>query len=517
MTPLMECKHLSIAYGENEAVRDLSFSLRPGEICGIVGASGSGKSTLLRAVLGLPAGNARITGGRILFRGAERPAFWGSEVACVFQSPGAVFNPIRTYGRQFREMMESRGKTFSPETAAALLPQLGLPADPALFHQCPCQMSGGMNQRMAVAAMLLLSPDLLLCDEVTSALDVVNQEQVVRLLHRLREMTGCGMLFVTHNLGVAASLADRILVLERGRIVEQGTRDQVMKHPATEVTHTMLHAVPSFAGLIFSDSRLDPSVFLRAEHVKKDYRIDRKQTVTALRDVSLELHRGEMLGVVGESGCGKSTLLRLLAGLERPDSGTISSVRCSMIFQDAGTSFDPRLSMRRSLLEPVRKSVRRDAEMHLKTLLPALGLSEKLLDRTPGQLSGGQCQRMAVLRAVLTEPDVLLCDEATSALDVLAQQEVADLLVRLKDQFPIVFVSHDPALVCRICDRILVMRDGLGLECGTPEQLLHSPQNPYTKELFTPRLEVPVHEHHQRRDEVLLEQSSGGVEDCPHP
>ena len=239
--------------------------------------------------------------------------------------------------------------------------------------------------------------------------------------------------------------------------------------------------------------------------------------MTALRDVSLELHRGEMLGVVGESGCGKSTLLRLLAGLERPDSGTISPIRCSMIFQDAGTSFDPRLSMRRSLLEPVRKSVRRDAEMHLKTLLPTLGLSEELLDRTPGQLSGGQCQRMAVLRAVLTEPDVLLCDEATSALDVLAQQEVADLLVRLKDQFPIVFVSHDPALVCRICDRILVMRDGLGLECGTPEQLLHNPQNPYTKELFTPRLEVPVHEHHQRRDEVLLEQSSGGVEDCPHP
>ncbi len=397
---LLEMEHVSISYRQ-EVVRDVSLGVQEGEILVLAGESGCGKTTLLNAVLGLPGTGVSITGGCIKYNGKnltdmslkERRKLWGREITMIYQDPGAAFNPIRSYRRQFGEMLKSHGisgREMSCEKILECFGKLGLPQGERILESCPYEMSGGMNQRIAIAAAMFLKPRLLLADEPTSALDV-----------------------------------------------------------------------------------------------------------------SLRAAEGEILGIIGESGSGKSTLLRQIACLERPDKGSILlegremtgrhtvevCADIQMIFQNAARSFSPRMKIKTALNETLKRLGRLKGEAlerRREELVCMVGLSPELAERYPAQLSGGQCQRMAIARALAAKPRLLLCDEVTSALDVSAQKQVVRLLGRLREELglTVLFVSHDLALSSGICDRMLVMKEGQCVEEGTTEEIIRHPGHAYTQNLL---------------------------------
>ena len=518
---LLEMKDLRVSYGEREALHGYSLELRPGEIHVIAGESGSGKSTILKALLGLTSYSAEVTGGSIFFdgkdvlalSGKERRELLGDEIGLIAQNPAASFNPLRTFRAQFAETMESHGRKLDEHEVFHVFKTLGLPTDGRVLDSCPYEVSGGMCQRVAIALLMLLKPRLLLCDEVTSALDVTTQKQVADELLRLREETGMGILLVTHNLGLAAYMADTISILRDGDCVEAGPvgghyRDTpgVLSDPQHDYTKKLLHDVPDFEEVLRGRSVFDDAAAKAVElkDVHKTYRV-RGNDVLALQGVDLVLYKGEMLGVVGESGSGKSTILRQVSGMETPEVGDVSTEgKYQYIFQDAYASFDPRMTIRQSLYESMRNAARRDGKAvlrgrsipeydeRIRTYLEQVGLTEDLLDRYPSRLSGGQCQRMAIARALVADPEVLLCDEITSALDVTAQREVVELLVRLQKELDlsVLFVSHDLALVHSFCDRILVLKSGEVVECDEASDVILHSEDPYTNQLLSSVLTV---------------------------
>lgn len=514
-TPLLEIRDLHVSYGSSEALHGYSLRLAPGEIHVIAGESGSGKSTILKALLGLTSYSAEVTGGSMVFDGndllacsnKERRDLLGTEIGLIAQNPAASFNPLRTFRAQFRETLESHGRTFDEHEAFHVFRTLGLPTDGRVLDSCPYEVSGGMCQRVAIALLMLLKPRLLLCDEVTSALDVTTQKQVADELLRLRDETGMGILLVTHNLGLAAYIADSISILQNGDCVESGsvggpyrTTPGVLSAPTHDYTKKLLHDVPDFSDVLRPRSAFpvgSPKA-VGLTDVHKNYRI-RGNEIQALKGIDLDLYRGEIFGVVGESGSGKSTILRQISGMETPEYGEVHlDGRFQYIFQDAYASFDPRMTIRQSLYESIRNAAKKAGEPLLKGnrvavydatingFLEQVGLPEELLDRYPSRLSGGQCQRMAIARALVADPEVLLCDEITSALDVTAQREVVELLVRLQNelQLSILFVSHDLALVHSFCDRILVLKDGEVVECDEASRIIREPGQPYTRQLL---------------------------------
>ncbi len=519
---LLSMKGLRVSYGDYEALHGYCLELAPGEIHCIAGESGSGKSTILKALLGLTSYSAEVTGGSMSFAGQdvlamsdrERRDLLGDEIGLIAQNPAASFNPLRTFRVQFQETLESHGKKLDEHEVFHVFKTLGLPTDGRVLSSCPYEVSGGMCQRVAIALLMLLRPRLLLCDEVTSALDVTTQKQVADELLRLRDETGMAILMVTHNLGLAAYMADTISVLLNGDCVEsgpvgghyRGDVPGVLSTPAHNYTKKLLHDVADFEDDLRARTAFEPDAprAVQLSDVHKSYKV-RGNEVEALKGVDLLLYKGEILGVVGESGSGKSTILRQICGMETPEFGdVILDGKYQYIFQDAYASFDPRMTIRQSLYESIRNAAKRDGkpsqrgsmvpeyEDRIMTYLEQVGLSTDLLDRFPSRLSGGQCQRMAIARALVGDPEVLLCDEITSALDVTAQREVVELLVHLHEELglSIVFVSHDLALVHSFCDRILVLKSGEVITCGDAKKVIRHTEEPYTKQLLDSVLTV---------------------------
>ncbi len=519
---LLSMKDLCVSYGDFEALHNYSLELAPGEIHCIAGESGSGKSTILKALLGLTSYSAEVTGGSMSFAGndvlamsdKERRELLGDEIGLIAQNPAASFNPLRTFRAQFKETLESHGRELDEHEVFHVFKTLGLPTDGRVLSSCPYEVSGGMCQRVAIALLMLLKPRLLLCDEVTSALDVTTQKQVADELLRLRDETGMAILLVTHNLGLAAYMADTISVLLNGDCVESGPvgghyrggAHGVLSTPSHDYTKKLLHDVADFEDDLrprTAFTSADPKA-VELSDVHKTYRV-RGNEVQALKGVDLDVFRGEILGVVGESGSGKSTILRQVCGMETPEVGEVRlDGKYQYIFQDAYASFDPRMTIRQSLYESIRNAAKRDGkpsqrgsrvpeyDKRIESYLSQVGLSPELLDRFTSRLSGGQCQRMAIARALVADPEVLLCDEITSALDVTAQREVVELLVRLHDELglSIIFVSHDLALVHSFCDRILVLKSGEVITCGDAKEVIQHTEEPYTKQLLDSVLTV---------------------------
>lgn len=476
MEDLLRVSSLAVSYNGKRVLSDLAFSLAPGEVLGIVGESGSGKSTILRAILGILGSGGAVTGGEILFSGSNllgldekrMREIRGAQIGMIFQDAGASLCPVRRVGSQMWESMaahEKISKAQAKERALELLENLGLSEAERIWDSYPFELSGGMSQRVGAAMAMLLRPPLLLADEPTSALDADARDQVLEELRRMRERYHTAMLLVSHDFSVVSALADRVLVLREGRMVECGSRQQVLFSPAETYTKQMLAAVPPV---------------LETRGLKKGYR-RRQRKITAVEQVSFCLYPGEILGLMGPSGSGKSTVAKLLAGLAEADEGEIfldgKKISCrkreqrkeiyrkmQMVFQSPAASFDPRRTLGDGIGESLRNAgiSGKTLDERVKELLRSCGLSEEFVRRYPHEVSGGQCQRAAIARALAVNPKILICDEATSALDVMAQRQILELLASLRETrgISILFICHNPAVVEAFCDRFLVMEQG---------------------------------------------------------
>ena len=476
MKDLLQVNSLAVSYNGKKVLSDLAFSLAPGEVLGIVGESGSGKSTILRAILGILGSGGAVTGGEILFSGSNllgldekrMREIRGAQIGMIFQDAGASLCPVRRVGSQMWESMaahEKITKEQARERALELLENLGFSEAERIWDSYPFELSGGMSQRVGAAMAMLLRPPLLLADEPTSALDVDARDQVLEELRRMRDRYHTAMLLVSHDFSVVSALADRVLVLREGRMVECGSRQQVLFSPAETYTKQMLAAVPPV---------------LEARNLKKGYRRGQRK-ITAVEQVSFCLYPGEILGLMGPSGSGKSTVAKLLTGLAEADEGKIfldgKKISCrkreqrkeiyrkmQMVFQSPAASFDPRRTLGDGIGESLRNAgiSGKTLDERVKELLRSCGLSEEFVRRYPHEVSGGQCQRAAIARALAVNPKILICDEATSALDVMAQRQILELLASLRETrgISILFICHNPAVVEAFCDRFLVMEQG---------------------------------------------------------
>ncbi|HHV08785.1 MAG TPA: ABC transporter ATP-binding protein [Clostridiales bacterium] len=511
---VLSIKNLTAGYGGKAVVSQASFGLDRGEIIVVVGESGSGKSTLLKAILPLEDYGVAMSGGEIIFKNkplsgmtaAEKNRLNGRQIGMVFQDPKASFNPVRTFRKQFIEALKSHGRyerELFEEQVLELFRKLKLLDGERILDSCPYEMSGGMNQRIAIALAILLEPVLLLADEPTSALDVTAQEQVMEELLRIREYYHTSMIIVTHNIGVAARLADKVGVMHRGKIVEFGAAGEVLEHPRNSYTKRLLDAVPQAGNMAEKREIKAACYLLELKQVGKSY-LKRRNSFSALSQVDLLLKPGEILGIVGESGSGKSTLLKQVAGLKKPSEGRIvlhgkditqkrtnmDFRRMQMIFQNAYDSFNPKLKIRHSIAETLKNlggmKDRKEVDARIDSLMERVGLEPYLADRYPAELSGGQCQRAAIARAISVNPEVLLCDEITSALDVSVQADIVKLIVELANEsgMAIIFVSHDIVLVSNICGSIMVMREGRCIEAGEAKEVITNPKEDYTKRLL---------------------------------
>ncbi|KAB1662245.1 ABC transporter ATP-binding protein [Pseudoclavibacter chungangensis] len=528
-------RDLGVAFDGRSAVQGVTFDLAPGRCVALVGESGSGKSVSARSLLGLSGANATVTASELSLDGedllAATPAQWrairGGRIGLVHQDALVSLDPLRPVGAEIAETLRLHTDLARRDRRAEvvrLLASVGVPEPEQRAKQRPDELSGGLRQRALIASAIAGRPDYIVADEPTTALDVTVQAQVLRLLAELRD-AGTGLLLVSHDLAVVGELADEILVLRGGEVVERGTPDEVLGSPRTDYTRRLLDAVPSShtRGERLSDVppvEIDTALvqpvrdlgvpLLEASGLTKRYRRGR-ETVTVVDAVDVRLERGRTLGVVGESGSGKSTLAGMLLGLVEPDGGTVSFEgeawvplpeparrarrhRIQSISQDPLSSFDPRYRVHEVLGEVLAAiGVRRDARRErAAALLDQVGLAPELLDRAPLTLSGGQRQRVAIAAAIAVGPDVLVCDEPVAALDVSVQAQVLDLLGDLQRRLGlgIVFISHDLGVVHHLADEVLVMHHGEVVERGDVDAVLTAPQQPYTRELLgaVPRL-----------------------------
>jgi peptide/nickel transport system ATP-binding protein len=501
------------------AVEDATLRIAPGETLCVVGESGSGKSMIAHAVMGLLPKAVKPVAGAIRLAGRDLLALSedamqdvrGREVGMIFQEPMTSLNPVMRVADQIVETFEAHGLLSKPERyarAVALLTEVGLPEPERLARAYPHELSGGQRQRIMIAAALVLDPVLLIADEPTTALDVTTQAQILKLIDNLRHKHGTAVLFITHDMGVVAEIADRIAVLEKGVLVEEGTVDQVLGSPRHPYTQKLLAAVPSLTPPE-RPPLPDSKPVLTVEKLGKVYRkrafFRPGREVRAADDVSFTLARGETLGLVGESGSGKSTVGRCCLRLIEPDSGRITlgdltitdlSVaalrphrkRIQMVFQDPFASLNPRQTVGRIISDgPVAHGVsRKDALARAKELLELVGLSANAIDRYPHEFSGGQRQRIGIARALALEPDVLVADEAVSALDVSVQAQILKLIKDIQQRLglAILFVTHDLRVAAQICDKIAVMQRGRIVEAGPTAALFAAPQHDYTRQLL---------------------------------
>lgn len=549
-TPILQVSNLSISFRQDQevvpAVKDISFELKRGKLTAIVGESGSGKSVTSLAVLKLLPGQAIIAGEVIfnhphstsILKAGEKTirSIRGNEIAMIFQEPMTSLNPVFTCGQQVMESLQQHkklSKQRAKEAVIKLFEEVELPDPPAMFHRYPHEISGGQKQRVMIAMAMSCNPTLLIADEPTTALDVRVQKNILQLIKKLQQQNNMAVLFITHDLGLVNEVADEVIVMQRGIIVEQGLTKEVLNNPQHNYTKALLACRPNknskgkrltvVSDFLHPDSQqiqAQPNnnqpgnkTILSVEKLQVHFPVEKNifgKTVKwfkAVDEVSFEVKEKETLGLVGESGCGKTTLGRAILQLVKPTSGKIllngkdisslspAALRATrkdlqIVFQDPYGSLNPRISIGEAILEPLRvHQLQNDAKQRKEKvidLLEKVNLQPDHFNRYPHQFSGGQRQRICIARALALEPSFLIFDESVSALDVSVQAQVLNLINDLKQQysFTAIFISHDLSVVHYISDRILVMNKGKIVEQGSANDVIYHPQQEYTQQLI---------------------------------
>jgi peptide/nickel transport system ATP-binding protein len=538
-TPLLTVDNLRVSFGDSEVVKGISLAAWPGRCLAIVGESGSGKSVTARTLVGLTGPNSRVRADRIEFAGhdlsrqSERSwrAIRGRDIGFILQDALVSLDQLRRVGDEITEPLKLHGwgtRAARGERAVELLASVGVPEPAVRVRQRPYELSGGLRQRALIASAIALDPKLVVADEPTTALDVTIQAQVLDLLAESKDR-GRSVILISHDLSVVARLADEVIVMRGGLVVERGPAPQVLYHPRHSYTRALLDAIPSEhtrGTRLVRPAEGEQAVrrtrptpdrtrpVLEARHLTKVFRGPDKVDRAVVDDVSFELFKGETLGIVGESGSGKTTAARMALALLEPTAGEalLSGERWSalppakrrplrkrigVIYQDPLSSFDPRWAVGRIITDALGTGSRppasgAEARHRAIRLLEQVGLGEQHLDAAPLRLSGGQRQRVAIARALAPEPEVIVCDEPVSALDVSIQAQVLDLLAELQDELGVsyLFISHDLGVIHHMSDRILVMNEGRVVEFGTAQDIFERPKHPYTRRLLTalPRL-----------------------------
>ena len=560
---ILEVKDLSIAFGGRTVVEKVNFSLERGRTLGIVGESGSGKSVSTLALMGLLPKQASVTGSAFLSQSkqkelsetasfssdssdclekinlltldeAQMREVRGKRISMIFQEPMTSLNPVQKCGAQVMEMIKEENEKHK-ERVIELFKEVLLPRPEKIYDSYPHELSGGQKQRVMIAMALINHPDILIADEPTTALDVTVQKTILELLKSLQEKYGTSIIFITHDLGVISQIADDILVMYRGHMVEQGPAEAILHHPQQPYTQGLLACRPPLDSkprrlptveeyLENSSISSSPSQASRASSANQDgqplisvrdldvtYTLKRSlfgrplQTLKGVDGVSFDIMEGETLGLVGESGCGKTTLGRALLRLIDHSSGSVSyrgtpldkldakqmralRPKLQIVFQDPYSSLNPRITIGEAIAEPLkvhRTSTTSTASL-AKELMEQVGLQAEWYNRYPHELSGGQRQRVCIARALILQPELVVCDESVSALDVSVQAQVLNLLNDLKERyrFTYLFITHDLSVVHYMADRIMVMQKGKIVESGTPDDIFHNPQTAYTRTLI---------------------------------
>jgi peptide/nickel transport system ATP-binding protein len=524
-SPVLSVRDLTLTLpagaDRKHALQGLSFDLAEREILCIVGESGSGKSLCAQTIMGLLPKVIGVEKGEILFESSDlltaSPStlrdLRGKRVSMIFQEPMTALNPSMRIGDQIAEVFEAHGlltEKERTERAIKLATEVGLPNPERIVRSYPHQLSGGQRQRAMIAMALALEPKVVIADEPTTALDVTTQAQILRLIRDIQQRRGMSVIFITHDFGVVADIADRVLVLQKGLVVEQGTAEAVLTQPTQDYTKALLAAVPSATPPERAPVEGQPVAFA-VENLCKTYIsgggfLQPKRRTQAVKNVSFEIRRGETLGLIGESGSGKSTVARLITRLVEPDSGKVmlsnsdftqfrgselrkARQKIQMVFQDPFASLNPRRKVGLSIADgPLAHGVGYDAAFkEAQHLLTLVGLDPRSADRLPHEFSGGQRQRIGLARALALKPDVLVADESVSALDVTVQAQVLKLLEELKGRLNLamLFITHDLHVAAQVCDRIAVMRQGEIVEIKPAAKLINSPEHPYTRELLS--------------------------------
>ncbi|GAA1972736.1 ABC transporter ATP-binding protein [Isoptericola halotolerans] len=545
-TPLLEIHDLEISFttgsGEVQAVRGADLTVYPGQSVAIVGESGSGKSTTAAAIIDLLPGTGKITGGSIRFDGrelvgaprAEKEALRGRAIGLVPQDPMSNLNPVWRIGTQVEEALKANGfkgsKADLRARVAEVLAEAGLPDAARRSRQYPHEFSGGMRQRALIGIGLAARPQLLIADEPTSALDVTVQRQILDHLEGMTRDLGTALLFITHDLGLAAERAEHLLVMFKGKVVESGPAREILADPRHPYTQRLVASAPSLASRRIQTAHVHgeespellahhadeppaagPATVVETKNLSKVFQIrgprpGSSTDFTAVDDVSFTLGRGRTLAIVGESGSGKSTVANMVLGLLEPTSGSVEfdgvdlaslnakeafafRRRVQPVFQNPYGSLDPMFSIFRSIEEPLRlHSVgsAKEREARVRELLDMVSLPQSAMRRFPNELSGGQRQRIAIARALALKPEVIVLDEAVSALDVLVQAQVLDLLGDLQTELGLsyLFITHDLAVVRQIADDVVVMQNGKVVEQATTDEVFDSPREQYTRDLL---------------------------------
>ncbi|MBP2857825.1 ABC transporter ATP-binding protein [Dickeya oryzae] len=525
-TPVLELEDVAIAYrdddGERTVVEGVSFVIQPGEVVALVGESGSGKTTTAQAVIGLLAHNGRLTRGAIRLNGTEisrwsssrLDSIRGRVVSLVPQDPGSSLNPVKTIGDQVDEMLRLHQKSDRHslrQQTLTLLTRVGLTRPELRASQYPHELSGGMKQRVLIAIAIALKPALIIADEPTSALDVTVQKRILDLLDELRRENNTAILFVTHDLRVAAERADRLLVFQKGYIQEQGPARQVLSAPQSQYARTLLANIPSLTHRPSRVSVNRPAAgqpMVQVEQLVQEFPLagDHKQRFRAVDTVSFSVTPGTTHAIVGESGSGKTTTARLILGFQRPTAGRIlidgtdmtqlrgEALRqfrqtIQLVYQNPFSSLDPSQRLFDIVEEPLRnfnRHSRTERASRVHEMFERVALPASLLQRRPAELSGGQRQRVAIARALVLEPKVLVLDEAVSALDVTVQAQILRLLDELQASLGLtyLFISHDLAVVRQIADTVSVLYHGKQVESGPVDRIFAQPAERYTQELI---------------------------------
>ncbi|MEQ6249932.1 ABC transporter ATP-binding protein [Sulfitobacter sp. HNIBRBA3233] len=541
--PLLEVTSLSIGFGAAPAVVDgVSFSMECGETLALVGESGSGKTLTCRSILRLLPANGQLRGGSIRFQHGDESVdmlnasertlrgLRGDRISMIFQEPMRALSPLHRLGDQVSEVLHLHGSITAAEAKKRVLAQferVGFADPERAWRSYPFEMSGGMRQRAMIAMAMVTRPDLLIADEPTTALDVTTQAQVLGLIKDLQRETGMAVILVTHDLGVVANMADRVVVMNGGRVMERGSAAEVLGAPEHGYTRKLFAAAP----LIPAQTQPVPpaphtDLILDIRDVSKTFTLKsggwrKPMQVVACRDVSLQVPRGKTLAVVGESGSGKTTCARIALGAITPDPGGEVLFRArggadpihvqdmsprvrrafqreaQMVFQDPYSSLSPRMRVQGALTEPMEIhgiGTAADRREKAAEMIRMVGLSPDMLLRYPHAFSGGQRQRLSIARALTLDPQLLVCDEPTSALDVSVQDQILTLLEDIRERAGLsyLFISHDLAVVARIADEVAVMRAGVVVEQAPPQTLFHNPQHPYTRALIAAQPEPDI-------------------------